>query len=96
MEDGHCVAVPARLSLSRLKLSVVDLLAQIAHSNVSCMLKCPSPCACSYMELRGPLDVINLATLFGLTQQQARMGSQCCMGCVVCSSAVMLPHTELT
>ncbi|KAI7836047.1 hypothetical protein COHA_010078 [Chlorella ohadii] len=25
----------------------------------------------SYMELRGPLDVINLATLFGLTQQQA-------------------------
>ena len=25
----------------------------------------------SYMELRGPLDVVNLATLFGLTQQQA-------------------------
>lgn len=25
---------------------------------------------CSYMELRGPLDVVNMATLFGLTPQQ--------------------------
>ena len=35
------------------------------------------------MELRGPLDVINLATLFGLTQQQVRLRSLPAGGCLI-------------
>lgn len=40
---------------------------------LGCVPMLPRFSPCSYMELRGPLDVINLATLFGLTQQQVRL-----------------------